>query len=88
MSIAYLLILAFQVYTWILFARIILSYATMFWTPPPALTPVIRVIYELTEPVLSFLRRYIPPVGGLDLSPLVVFLAINWLIIPALADML
>lgn len=83
-----LLILALKVYTWILFARIILSYATMFWTPPSSLTPVIRVIYELTEPVLSFLRRYIPPIGGLDLSPLVVFLAINWLIIPALAGSL
>lgn len=88
MDFVYLLILALKVYTWILFARIILSYATMFWTPPSSLTPVIRVIYELTEPVLSFLRRYIPPIGGLDLSPLVVFLAINWLIIPALAGSL
>jgi YggT family protein len=60
----------------------------MFWTPPSSLTPIVRVIYELTEPVLSFLRRYIPPVGGLDLSPLVVFLVINYLIIPSLADML
>jgi YggT family protein len=35
---------------------------------------VIRVIYDLTEPILGFFRRYIPPVGGLDLSPLVIFL--------------
>lgn len=49
----------------------------MFWTPPSSLTPVIRVVYELTEPVMSFFRRYIPPVGGFDLSPLIIFFIIN-----------
>ena len=88
MGVAYLLILALQVYKWVMIDRILLSYATMFWTPPAALTPVIRVIYELTEPVLSFLRRYIPLFGGLDLSPLVVFVAIDYLIVPALAGAL
>ena len=83
---ANLIILALQIYMFILFARILLSYATMFWTPPSSITPIVRFIYELTEPVLSFLRRYIPPVGGLDLSPLVVFIAINYLIIPALVS--
>jgi YggT family protein len=52
----------------------------MFWTPSPALTPLIRVIYELTEPVMSFFRRYIPPVGGFDFSPLVIFILISILI--------
>lgn len=83
---ANLIILALQIYLLVLLARIILGYATMFWTPPSSFTPIVRFIYELTEPVLGFLRRYIPPVGGFDFSPLVVFLAINWLIIPALAS--
>ncbi len=74
-----LLLLALQVYTWILFARIILGWVTMAWRPPPSLTPVIRVIYELTEPVMSFFRRYIPPVGGFDFSPIVIFILINLL---------
>ncbi len=69
-----ILCIALGVYTWILIARIILSWVTMFWSPPSALAPVIRIIYDLTEPVLGFFRRYIPPVGGLDLSPLVIFL--------------
>jgi YggT family protein len=85
MSIANLLISAINVYLLILFVRIIIGYITVFRTPPSSLTPVIRVVYELTEPVLSFLRRYIPPVGGLDLSPLVIFLLARWVIIPALA---
>ncbi len=39
--------------------------------------PFARVIYAVTEPVLAPVRRALPPVGGLDLSPLVVF-AIIW----------
>ncbi len=68
---------ALTVYTFILFARIILSWVTMAWTPPPALAPTIGVIYDLTEPVLSFFRRFIPPVGGLDLSPLLIFFLLS-----------
>ena len=83
--IAGLLIIAIQVYLAILFVRILLSYATMFWRPSPALTPIIRVIYELTEPPMAFLRRYIPPVGGLDLSPLIIFIVAQYVVIPALA---
>lgn len=45
----------------------------MFWSPPPALTPAVRVVYELTEPIMGFFRRYIPPIGGMDLSPILIF---------------
>ena len=75
-----LLVLALQVYAYVLFARIILGWVTMFWTPPSSITPVIRVIYELTEPVMAFFRRYIPPIGGFDLSPIVIFIIIQILI--------
>ncbi len=68
---------AISVYTLILFIRIILSWVTMFWSPPPALTPIIRIIYELTEPVMAFFRRFIPPIGGLDISPIVIFIILR-----------
>lgn len=61
----------------VLFARIILSWATMAWSPPPSLAPAVRVIYDLTEPVLGLFRRYIPPLGGLDLSPFFVFIILR-----------
>ncbi|MFN2526657.1 MAG: YggT family protein [Actinomycetota bacterium] len=64
-------------YTIILFVRIILSWVTMSWSPPPALSPAIRVVYELTEPVLRLFRRYIPPIGGFDFSPIFIFLMLN-----------
>jgi YggT family protein len=68
---------ALQAYQIILIARIILSWTTMFWSPPDSLTPVIRVIYDLTEPVMGFFRRFIPPIGGLDLSPIFIFIIIS-----------
>ena len=40
---------------------------------------VLRVLYALTEPVFRQIRRVIPPISGLDLSPLIVFFAILWL---------
>ncbi|MFN2388084.1 MAG: YggT family protein [Actinomycetota bacterium] len=68
---------ALQAYFIILFLRFILSWVTMFWSPPPALSPALRVVYELTEPVMAFFRRFIPPIGGLDLSLLVVFVILQ-----------
>jgi YggT family protein len=68
---------ALTAYTIILFIRIILSWTTMFWSPPSGLTPVIRVVYDLTEPVMGMFRRVIPPIGGLDLSPILIFIIIR-----------
>ena len=64
-------------YTIVLVGRIILSWVTMAWSPPPALDPVVRVIFDLTEPVMSLFRRYIPPVGGFDFSPIIIFLLLG-----------
>ncbi|HYP24606.1 MAG TPA: YggT family protein [Actinomycetota bacterium] len=72
-----ILCIALQIYTLILFARIILSWVTMFWSPPPGLSPAIRLVYDLTEPIMGFFRRYIPAVGGLDLSPIFIFIILN-----------
>ena len=64
----------------ILFARIIAS-----WLPPPRwgspLRTVIRILYDLTDPVLRPLSRVIPPIRmgamALDLSPIIVFIGIQ-----------
>jgi YggT family protein len=74
-----LLCLLISVYYIVLFARIILSWVTMAWSPPPALAPAVRVIYDLTEPVLSLFRRYIPPLGGFDLSPIFIFILLRFI---------
>jgi YggT family protein len=68
-----------SIYALVLFARIIVSWVTMFRPIPASLAPLVRVLYDLTEPVMSFFRRFIPPVGGLDLSPIVIFIVIRLL---------
>ncbi len=61
-----------QVYQFIVIARVLMS-----WIPNlDPNNPIARVLYQLTEPVLAPIRSALPPVGGLDLSPLVVFLGI------------
>ena len=68
---------AVTLYGFLIFIRIILSWVTMFWSPPHALSPAIRVIYDLTEPALGFFRRYIPPVGGFDFSPIILIVILQ-----------
>lgn len=63
---------AFQVYIWLIFARIILS-----WVKHNPYQPVIRFIYEVTEPVLGFFRKIIPPLGVIDISPIAAFFALE-----------
>ena len=67
---------ALYAYTIILFVRIIASFITQFRAPPAAFGPLLKVLYDVTEPVLGRVRRYVPPLGMLDLSPLIVFLLI------------
>ena len=71
--------LALQLYGWILFARIILSWVQSMgsWTPPPALQPILGFVYDITDPVMSFVRRFIPPLGPIDISPLFIFLGLT-----------
>ncbi len=63
------------IYMWLIIARAILS-----WVNPDPYNPIVRFLYNVTEPVLSYLRRRLPLVyGGLDLSPLLVLGAIIFL---------
>jgi YggT family protein len=68
---------ALVVYGWILLSRIILSWVTMAWSPPTALSPIIRIVYDVTEPVMAPFRRILPPVSGLDLSPILLFIILR-----------
>lgn len=61
-----------------IFARAILSFFPM--RPGSPIAPVAQFLYRITEPVLAPVRRVLPSMGGLDLSPLVVILGIQILI--------
>jgi len=43
--------------------------------------PVIPLVYQLTEPLLRPVRRVIPPIAGIDLSPLFVLIALRFLLV-------
>jgi YggT family protein len=51
------------------------------WVNPGAYNPATVLIYRLTEPLLEPARRLIPPMGGLDFSPLVVLILLQLTII-------
>ncbi len=74
--------LVLRIYIWIIIIGAIIS-----WVDPDPYHPVVRTINRLTEPVLKPIRRIIPPIGGLDFSPVVaIFLVylIQILVIPLL----
>lgn len=44
--------------------------------------PVVDTLYRITEPVLAPIRRVLPPLGGIDLSVLIVILGIRIVLVP------
>jgi YggT family protein len=58
---------------WMLLIRAILSWFNQGYNP------VVMIMSQLTEPLLAPLRRIIPPIGGLDLSVLLLFIAMNFI---------
>jgi len=73
-AVAYVIEILLNIYMWIIIARALIS-----WVNPDPYNPVVNFLYRATEPVLSRVRRIIPNLGGIDLSPLIVLLIIYFL---------
>ena len=74
-AIAKVLDIVLTIFMWIVIARAVLS-----WVSPDPYNPIVRFIHQVTEPVLYQIRRRIPvSFGGIDFSPILVFLAIIFL---------
>jgi YggT family protein len=59
---------------------LILGYIIMSWFPNARESSIGQFIGRLVEPYLSIFRRFIPPIGGmLDLSPIVAFIALQFI---------
>ncbi len=73
-------------YMWILIARAVIS-----WVSPDPYNPIVRFLYNVTEPVLYRVRRLIPvSFGGIDLSPMILILLIIFIqsfLVPTLTQM-
>jgi YggT family protein len=56
----------FQILTFAIFARVLLS-----WFPISPENPIVVILNEITDPILRPLRRIVPPLGMIDLTPIV-----------------
>lgn len=61
-----------QFYFFALLAMIILS-----WVAQGSQHPAIHLLYQITEPVMAPFRKLLPAMGGMDFSPIIVFVLIN-----------
>lgn len=78
-SILQIIFIILQIYTWVVIASAIFSWLYAFNVVNPRNTIVSMIgnaLYQLTEPVYRRIRRFLPDLGGLDLSPVVVLLVI------------
>jgi YggT family protein len=56
---------------------LIIVQAIMSWINPRTYNPALALVHSLTEPVLAPARRIIPPISGIDLSPLLVLIVLQ-----------
>lgn len=72
LSLTQLISLLFNIFIYAVFARAILS-----WLNPGAFSSASSILHSLTEPLLSTCRKFIPDLGGIDLSPLAVLMLLQ-----------
>ena len=73
-AIADLLNFVLSAYIWIVIARAVIS-----WVNADPYNPVVRFLHQVTDPVLNRIRRFLPAMGGVDRSPMVLIFAIIFL---------
>ena len=64
----------FQVLTMAIFARVLLS-----WFPVRPENPIVVILMEITDPIIKPLRRVVPKLGMLDITPIVAMLLLQLL---------
>lgn len=67
-----LLALTANIYFWALLIMVIAS-----WVAPQSSNPALRLVFQLVEPVMAPFRKLLPDMGGIDISPIFAFLALN-----------
>lgn len=73
------ILIALQIYIWLVIAAAILSWLVAFNvvnTRNPVVAAVGEFLYRITEPVLRPIRNLLPNFGGIDISPIILFLII------------
>ncbi len=71
-------------FTWAIVARVILSW----FSSSSSYNPVSEFLTRITEPVLAPLRRYVPRMGMLDLTPFIAIVLLLYIVRPLLRSLL
>jgi YggT family protein len=74
LAIAKLLNFALSAYIWVVIGRAVIS-----WVNADPYNPIVQFLVRATEPLLARIRRFLPIMGGLDLSPMILILAVVFL---------
>lgn len=75
MAVAQLIDFVLTAYMWVIIGRAVVS-----WVNADPYNPIVRFLYEATEPLLGRIRRALPmSMGGIDFSPLILIMAIMFL---------
>lgn len=84
-ALAGLVDLVFTIYIFVIIGRAVIT-----WVNADPYNPVVRFLHQATDPLLYRIRRFIPVIGGIDFSPMVLLLAVIFLksfIVPTLMHM-
>ena len=73
-AVASVLDVLFMTATIVVIARAVLS-----WVSPDPYNPIVRIIHQLSEPMLYQVRKRVPYISGIDFSPLILLLIIMFL---------
>jgi len=73
-AVAQILNMALGFYMWVIIIRSLIT-----WVNPDPYNPVVRFLYKATEPVLYRIRRFVPNLGGMDISPVIAIFAIYFM---------
>lgn len=69
-----IIIYAFQIYWFMLIIYILMS-----WVPSARDSSIGQILERVCEPYLGFFRRFIPPIGMIDISPIVALITLNFI---------
>ncbi len=83
-----LIFVLIRLYTWIIILSAVFSMLTSFNvldTRNRVVWSIGDFLYRITEPVYRPIRRFLPNFGGIDISPLIVLLLLQFILVPLLA---
>lgn len=72
--------LLIQIYIWVILIQVAVSWLLIFGViniQHPQAKNLMALLDKLTDPVYKPLRKYIPPIGGIDITPLIVILGLS-----------